>query len=77
MRSEPLIKKPQRDPSLLQLFEVTVRNKNLFIFQRDRQKCEQGRGREGGPESEAGSRLHAVSTETDVGLELTNYEAMT
>ena len=27
-------------------------------------------------ESEAGSRLHAVSTELDVGLELTNLEIM-
>ena len=32
---------------------------------------------EGDPESEAGSRLRAVSTEPDVGLELTNCEIMT
>ena len=39
---------------------------------------EQGRGREGGDtESEAGSRLRAVSTEPDAGLELTNCEIMT
>ena len=28
-------------------------------------------------ESEAGSRLHAVSTEPDAGLELMNHEIMT
>ena len=33
--------------------------------------------REGNTESEAGSRLRAVSTEPDVGLELTNSEIMT
>ena len=40
---------------------------------------EQGRGREreGDTESEAGSRLQAVSTEPDGGLELTNREIMT
>ena len=34
-------------------------------------------GAEGDTESEAGSRLRAVSTEPEVGLELTNYEIMT
>ena len=33
--------------------------------------------REGGTESEAGSRLRAISTEPDVGLELVNWEIMT
>ena len=33
--------------------------------------------REGDTESQAGSRLRAVSTEPDVGLELTNYEILT
>ena len=33
--------------------------------------------REGDTESEGGSRLWAVSTETDVGLELVNCEIMT
>ena len=33
--------------------------------------------REGDTESEAGSRLQAVSTEPDVRLELTDYEIMT
>ena len=40
---------------------------------------EQGREREteGGTASEAGSRLQAVSTEPDAGLELMNRETMT
>ena len=33
--------------------------------------------REGDTDSEAGSRVQAVSTEPDMGLELTNYEIMT
>ena len=33
--------------------------------------------REGDPESESGSRLRAVRTEPDVGLELMNLEIMT
>ena len=42
-------------------------------------ECKQSRGkeREGDTESKAGSRLWAVSTEPDVGLELTNHEIMT
>ena len=36
-----------------------------------------GAEREGDTESEAGSRLWAVSTEPDVGLEPTNCEIMT
>ena len=36
-----------------------------------------GAEREGDTESEAGSRLWAVSTEPDAGLELTNHEIMT
>ena len=42
-------------------------------------ECEQGRGREreGDTESEAGSRLRAVSTERDLGFELMNQEIMT
>ena len=35
-----------------------------------------GAEREGDTESEAGSRLWAVSTEPNVGLELTNHEIM-
>ena len=36
-----------------------------------------GAEREGDTESKAGSRLQAVSTESDAGLELTNQEIMT
>ena len=36
-----------------------------------------GAEREGDPESEAGSRLRAVSTEPDTGLELTDREIAT
>ena len=36
-----------------------------------------GAEREGDTESEAGSRLWAVGTEPDAGLELTNCEIMT
>ena len=36
-----------------------------------------GAEREGDTESEAASRLQAVSTEPDVGLEPTNHEIMT
>ena len=38
-----------------------------------REEAERG----GGTESEAGSRLRAVSTEPDVGLKLTDHEIMT
>ena len=40
-------------------------------------KQEQGRGIERETQSEAGSRLWAVNTESDSGLELTNCEIMT
>ena len=36
-----------------------------------------GAEREGDTEYEAGSRLRAVSTEPDAGLDLTNHEIMT
>ena len=53
----------------------------LFIlFLRERQKQNVSRGgaeREGDTEPKAGSRLRAVSTEPDVGLELTNLEIVT
>ena len=45
---------------------------------RDRQSTSRGgEEREGDTESEAGSRLQAVSTEPDVGLKPTNQEIMT
>ena len=50
---------------------------NIYSVLRDREH-ERGRGRERGEtESEAGSRLQAVSTEPDRGLELTDPEIMT
>ena len=47
----------------------------MSIFQRETE-CKLGRGREreGDTEIEAGSRLRAVSTEPDVGLELTGLQ---
>ena len=51
----------------------------LFIFERERdtEHEQEGAGREGDAESEAGSRLRAVSTEPDAGLEPTNREITT
>ena len=51
----------------------------LFIYFERQIECEWGRSREreGDTESEAGSRLWAVSTEPDTGLELMNGEIMT
>ena len=49
-----------------------------FIFERERQSVSwEEEEREGDTESEAGSRLWAVSTEPDVGLEFVNCEIMT
>ena len=52
---------------------------NVYSFLRHREtECKQGRaGGEGYTESEAGSRLWAVSTEPSMGLKLTNHEIMT
>ena len=53
---------------------------NVYLFFRERERGrenEPGRGREGDPESEAGSRLRAVSTEPDVGREPRNREIVT
>ena len=47
-----------------------------FIFERD-SVSRGGTEREGDTESETGSRLRAVSTEPDAGLEPTNSEIMT
>ena len=54
----------------------------LFLRERERERHrvragEGQRDREGGIESEAGSRLRAVSTEPDVGLKPTHREIMT
>ena len=52
---------------------------NVYLFLRETEtECEWRRvEREGGTESEAGSRLRAVSTEPNTGLELTHRETMT
>ena len=50
------------------------------FFERETERVSmsrEGAEREGDTESEAGSRLRAVSTEPDVGLEPTNCEIMT
>ena len=50
----------------------------MFMLERERQSMSRGGAeREGDTESEAGSRLQAVSTEPDAGLELTDCEIMT
>ena len=50
----------------------------LVLRERERQSGSGGGAkREGDVECEAGSRLRAVSTEPDVGLELTNCEVIT
>ena len=46
-------------------------------MERDRAQAGEGTEREGDTESEAGSRLRAVSTEPDVGLEPMDCEIMT
>ena len=52
---------------------------NVYLFLRETEtECEWvGAEREGGTESEGGSRLQAVSTEPDVGLEPVNREIKT
>ena len=63
---------------------------NVYLFlrekerERDRERDREGQSisrggeeREGDAESEAGSRLRAVSAEPDAGLELTSHEIMT
>ena len=49
----------------------------MFIFEREREVSKGGAEREGDTESKAGSRLQAISTEPDAGLELMNREIMT
>ena len=51
---------------------------NVCLFLRERQSVSRGGAeREEDTESEAGSRLWAVSTKPDMGLELTNCEMVT
>ena len=50
----------------------------VYLFMRDRDSMSGGGvEREGDTESKGGSRLRAVNTEPDVGLELTNREIVT
>ena len=50
----------------------------LFTSERERESAHRGGAeREGDTKSKEGSRLWAVSTEPDMGLELTNHEIMT
>ena len=59
---------------------LEVKTKGYFISERERERVcvhEQGRGRDMDTQSEAGSRLWAVSTEPDTGLEPTNREITT
>ena len=50
----------------------------MFIFERERKREWAGEGqREGDTESEAGSRLWALSTDHDAGLKLMSFEIMT
>ena len=50
----------------------------IYFWRRERQGMSGGRAeKEGDAESQTGSRLWAVSTEPDVGLELTNREMVT
>ena len=50
----------------------------IYFWDRERQSASGGGAeREGDTESETGSRLWAVSTEPDAGLEPTNHEIMT
>ena len=49
----------------------------IYFWERERDRARAGKGqREADTESEAGSRLWAISTEPDMGLELTNCEIM-
>ena len=50
----------------------------IYFWDRERQSMNGGGAeREGGTEPETGSRLWAISTEPDVGLELTDREIVT
>ena len=49
----------------------------IYFLKRDRVKAGEGRERGGDTGSEAGSRLRAVSTQPDAGLELPDREIVT
>ena len=65
-------------PSLMFICYVSLFFFNVYLFwERQRQNVSGLGQREGGTESEAGSRLRAVSTEPDTGLKLTRCENKT
>ena len=65
-------------PQTAILFFLIFFNVFLLIFEMERDRAWTGEGqREGDTESETSSRLWAVSTEPDAGLELTDREIMT
>ena len=60
------------------MYCFSIFNVYLFLIYRERQSASRGGAeREGDTESEAGSRLRAVNTEPDMGLEPINHEIMT
>ena len=66
------------EESALFFFSIFFLNVYLFLRQRERQSMNGGGSeREGDTESETGSRLRAVSTEPDAGLEPTDRDFMT
>ena len=63
---------------ILFFFLIFFLNVYLFLKEQEKQSMSLGGAERGGdPESEGGSRLWAVSTEPDTGLELRSYEIMT
>ena len=66
------------------VFETNVSDVYLCLRERERERGREGQSVSGGgaerdthTESKAGSRLRAVSTKPDMGLELTNHEIKT
>ena len=74
-----LVSKHSAKP-FINIIEFFFLNFLTFIYFWDRERQSMNRGgaeREGDTESETGSRLWAVSTEPDAGLELTDHDIMT
>ena len=68
---EKVLSRPYGQPMCVAFFCIL-----MFIFER-KSVSEEGAERGGDTESEADSKLRAVSTEPTVGLELMNCEIMT
>ena len=66
-----------RDLEFLPFKKLFFKNIYSFLKVRETEHEREGAEREGDRESKAGSRLRAVSTESDTGLELTDREIMT